>query len=158
MRQLITAAFAGVVLLLAVTEALAALPRPMLRLVGAEQYWVGNQAWRRYELSIDNARDFHQQLFQQPAGDCTARAGGTAWVGVYDIANPSRVLYGFCPRSRRELGSIRYTLKKGGTAGGIVIVKLIDLRTNESVWSNVVNTVRSTPPVSQVGPRPVSPY
>jgi hypothetical protein len=138
--------------------ALAAMPQPVLHFFGAQQYWVGKQAWVRYELGVANRNDFDQSLFQPTPDIHHCYAGDIAgMVRVYDVGNPSQPIYEFCPRNRRQLASFRYALKKNSYYTGVVMIQILDQRTNQSVWSGPVSaTTRPSttgpltrPPVSR---------
>lgn len=142
------------------TIAMAALPRPTLRFVAAEQYWVGRQAWMRYELSVDNYADFEQRMFDDVADRHACYASRTgAQVRLYDLSHPGQPIHVFCPRNRQALGAIRYALPKNKAYVGWVMVTITDRRTNESRSSDWIKTNVGRPsPTDGGGRRPVTPY
>ena len=137
-------------LAVATTQALAAMPAPVLRFVSAKEYYVGSAMWVRYELSVDNRNDFDQALFQPTPNlpSCYA-IDSAAMVYVYDIGNPGHPIHVFCPGNRNELGSIQYAFKKDPYKTGHVMIRIFDKLNNQGVWSNIVKT-NLPPPVTGV--------
>jgi hypothetical protein len=147
-------------LALAAAEAHAAMPTPVLRFLGAQKYTAAGATWVRYELSVVNRNDFDQRLFEATASTPACYASLTAaMVRVYDLANPSRPLHTFCPRSRGELGSFWFSLRKGDYGTGRIWIEILDRRTNQKVASNSLRIYDLPLPPTHTPktPRPVSP-
>lgn len=131
------------------SQAPLAMPKPIVRAVGFEQYWVGNVAWVRHELSVDNYHTYDQKLFDlAPAYTlpCAVEAGARVLVTVLDNGN-GRTLHSYCPAARENLRSIRFALPKAQSQRYVdqVRVEITDRVTRRSALSDAVQIHMSRP-------------
>lgn len=143
--------------------AMAAMPIPAIRFVGARPCPESGVAWICYELEVVNRRDYADALFQRAANLPVCGPDPDPLrirVGVYDLGNPGAVIQLLCPQKRSDLGSLKFAIRKGHYQTGYVMIRIIDALTNESRTSNILKIYE--PPRRPTGVRrglapPVSP-
>jgi len=138
------------------------LPTPELKLLGMENYTVGEDIFTRYRLSIANWNSYPSELFEAapdlPPCGLNAESSRT-WI---DIFNQDGVrIYGFCAlAASEELGDLWFAVKLGESPPDSVYVVMTDRRCDISASSNEVSigsslkmeadtTSSTTPPLPQ---------
>lgn len=121
------------------------LPTPELKLLGIENYTVGEDIFTRYRLSVANWNSYPSELFQAapdlPPCGLNAESSRT-WI---DIFNQDGVrIYGFCAlAASEELGDLWFAVKLGESPPDSVYVVMTDRRCDISASSNKVSIATS---------------
>ena len=138
-----------------------AMPQPVLRFMGWEDYQIAGSPWVRFKLSVLNRSDFDPALFA-PAPNlppCGANANASrAWIAVHDFNRPkSEQIYGFCAlRSNNDLGALWFAAPRNRRPAWQVFITIDDRLTHNVASSNVVSISRPTSPAPRPGPAPVA--
>ena len=120
----------------------AALPEPVLVLVGTEQFEVSGKKFTRYKYAVDNLSAYPNELFaaapELPPCGQNRRAART-WVDIYEQSG--KRLNGFCALgSHNDLGQIWFALDVDAVPPSWVYVELTDRKTNTKYKSNLAET------------------
>lgn len=122
--------------------AAAAMPAPILYLVGMEYYSANGKNWVRYRYDVLNKSAYPADLFAAapalpPCGSNTNAA--RSWVDFFD--GRGKRLYGFCALgSPQNLGSIWFAAEEGTVPPSWVYIEINDRQTNTRVRSNLAET------------------
>jgi hypothetical protein len=137
----ISAAFFTILFALSLSSPASAMPIPILKFTGTEQYTAQGQAWVRYRFTVTNRNDFSNNLFNPapnlpPCGNNTNSA--RTWVYIHNSAN-QKGLQGFCALgSRKDLAGIWFSVKLGQSPPHSVYLRMNDRLTPEIKLSNSV--------------------
>jgi len=120
----------------------AALPNPVLALLGQEPTYIGGKTYIRYNFEVFNKDAYPDELFAAapalPPCGLNKNASRT-WVDIYDQSG--KRLNGFCALGKRaDLGRIWFALTEDQVPPSWVYVELTDRQTNTKYKSNLADT------------------
>ncbi|MEL6160756.1 MAG: hypothetical protein AAFR18_16220 [Cyanobacteria bacterium J06627_32] len=120
------------------------LPQPRLILKGTEEYTANGQAWKRYQLSVENWNIFPDVLFE-PAPDLPPcglnKNASRTWIDIMS-GNDDRRLYGFCALSApSQLQNLWFAHSRDGNPPDSVYVVMKDRRCDQTYKTNAVRTL-----------------
>ena len=119
------------------------LPQPRLVLKGTEEYTANGQAWKRYQLSIENWNIFPDVLFE-PAPDLPPcglnKNASRTWIDI--MSGDDRRLYGFCALSApSQLQNLWFAHSRDGGPPDTVYVVLKDRQCDQTYKTNAIRTL-----------------
>jgi hypothetical protein len=120
----------------------AAIPNPILILVGQEHYENAGKQFIRYSFDVFNKDAYPAEMFAAapelpPCGQNT-KASRT-WVDIYDLRG--KRLYGFCALAKPgDLGRIWFALDENELPPSWIYIELNDRKTNTKYKSNLAET------------------
>lgn len=120
----------------------AAVPNPILYLIGTESYTNGAKQFIRYRYDVLNKNAYPAAMFASapnlPACGTNANASRT-WVDVFD--GSGKRLNRFCAFGNpSDLGQIWFALEEGVLPPSVVFIVLTDRRTKAKYKSNLADT------------------
>jgi hypothetical protein len=120
----------------------AAIPNPVLYLMGIESYQTGGKTFIRYKFDVLNRDDYPAEMFAAaprlpPCGNNT-RASRT-WVDMYE--QNGRRVNGFCALGKpSDLTGIWFSVEEGVIPPSYIYIELNDRQTNTKYKSNLADT------------------
>jgi hypothetical protein len=121
-----------------------ALPNPVLKYAGQENYQANGKDWTKYRFTVWNSSAYPAELFAAapellPCG-LNTRSSRT-WVDFYD--RDGKRLYGFCALSKpADLNTIWFAVAAGTAPPAKVYIELNDRKTRTKYKSNLAKTAR----------------
>jgi hypothetical protein len=122
--------------------ALAALPNPVIYLIGDEYYTAGGKNFVRHRYDVFNKDQYPAELFVAapalpPCGNNTNSA--RSWVDIFDQSG--KRLYGFCALGKTgDLGSIWFATEESTIPPSWIYIVITDRQTNIKYRSNLAET------------------
>jgi hypothetical protein len=139
---LVVVAFVVTLVVQSTTAAPAAIPNPVLILIGQEPIEISGKTFMRYYFDVANRDEYPAEMFAAapdlpPCG--SNKQASRTWLDIYDQSG--KRLYGFCALAKPgDLTRIWFSMEFDQVPPSWVYIELNDRKTNTKYKSNLAET------------------